>query len=114
MDENFVWTSEDGDLRKKNKKSGKKESPKNTSRIKNDGTIRIQRESKGRGGKTVSVIYGMPSDEDTLQEWAAKLKKKCGTGGSVKGNTIIIQGDMVDTIINILTKEGFKAKKAGG
>lgn len=113
MDEEFVYSTEEGDLRKKDK--GKQRKRKGTPPgIKNDGTIRVQRESKGRGGKTVSVVYGLPGSEDDLREWSTKLKQQCGTGGSVKSGTIIIQGDMVDSIVTILKDAGFSAKRAGG
>lgn len=113
MDEEFVYSTEEGDLRKKDKgkRKRRKETPPG---IKNDGTIRVQRESKGRGGKTVSVVYGLPGSEDDLREWSTKLKQQCGTGGSVKSGTIIIQGDMVDSIVTILKDAGFSAKRAGG
>ncbi|MFO7730700.1 MAG: translation initiation factor [Spirochaetia bacterium] len=116
MDEEFVYSTDEGDLRKQ-KKGQKKRSRGNAKTppgIKNDGTIRVQRESKGRGGKTVSVLYGMPVSEEELQEWATKLKQQCGTGGSVKSGTIIIQGDKVDIIVSILENAGFSAKRAGG
>jgi translation initiation factor 1 len=115
MDDEFVYSTEAGDLRKKNK--GQKKKPKGNRTppgIKNDGTIRVQRESKGRGGKTVSVVYGMPGSEEDLREWSTKLKQQCGTGGSVKSGCIIIQGDKVDLIVSILGEAGFTAKRAGG
>ncbi|MDZ7792429.1 MAG: hypothetical protein U5P10_01685 [Spirochaetia bacterium] len=116
MDDELVYSTDEGDLRKQ-KKGRKKNSrghAKTPPGIKNDGIIRVQRESKGRGGKTVSVVYGMPVSDETLQEWATKLKQQCGTGGSVKSGTIIIQGDKVDTIVSILANAGFSAKRAGG
>ncbi|MFW5715243.1 MAG: translation initiation factor [Spirochaetota bacterium] len=115
MDEEFVYSTEEGDLRKQHKGKKKKNRGDNPpSGIKNDGVIRVQRESKGRGGKTVSVIYGMPGSEEELHEWSTKLKQQCGTGGSVKSGTIIIQGDQVDSIVAILKNAGFSAKRAGG
>ncbi len=115
MDDEFVYSTEEGDLRKKQKGKKKKNKGGNTpSGIKDDGVIRVQRESKGRGGKTVSVIYGMPGSEEELREWSTKLKQQCGTGGSVKSGTIIIQGDQVDSIVALLKDAGFSAKRAGG
>ena len=82
--------------------------------MKNDGIVRVQRESKGRGGKTVSVIYGLPLKGAALDEFASKLKQRCGTGGTVKDGAVVIQGDNVDRIVALLENEGFKAKRAGG
>jgi len=116
MDDEFVYSTDEGDLRKQ--KKGKKKSNRGRANappgIKDDGIIRVQRESKGRGGKTVSVVHGMPVSEEELQTWATKLKQQCGTGGSVKSGTIIIQGDKVETIVSILVNAGFSAKRAGG
>ena len=115
MDDEFVYSTEEGDLRSKNKGKKKKRRGGNTPPgIKDDGTVRVQRESKGRGGKTVSVVYGLPGSDEELQEWATKLKQQCGTGGSVKSGALIIQGDQVDSIVTILKNAGFSAKRAGG
>ncbi len=116
MDDEVVYSTDEGDLRKQStrKKKSKRQGGSTPSGIKNDGTIRVQRESKGRGGKTVSVIYSMPGSEEELREWATRLKQQCGTGGSVKSGCIIIQGDKVDLIVSILAEAGFTAKRAGG
>jgi len=82
--------------------------------ISGDGIVRIRRELKGRKGKTVTTISGIPLNKDSLSELAADLKKKCGTGGSVKENTIIIQGDHRNKLVSLLEKEGYKVKLAGG
>jgi len=82
--------------------------------IKNDGIIRVQREVKGRKGKTVTTVAGFQIPIDELKLLAAQLKRRCGTGGSVKDGMIIIQGDHRSTLIAELTNRGFKAKVAGG
>ncbi len=82
--------------------------------IKIDGIIRIQREVKGRKGKTVTTVFGFQLADDELKNLAAQLKRRCGTGGSVKDGVIIIQGDHSDTLITELKNRGFKAKIAGG
>ena len=77
-----------------------------------DGIIRIQRETKGRGGKAVSVVSGVP--EDQLKSLCKLLKSKCATGGSVKDSLIEIQGDHREKIKLLVEKQGFKVKLAGG
>jgi translation initiation factor 1 len=82
--------------------------------IKIDGIIRVQREVKGRKGKTVTTVSGFQINADELKKLATQLKRRCGTGGTVKDGVIIIQGDHRDTLIAELKNRGFKAKIAGG
>lgn len=89
---------------------GEKKSPAS----RGDGVIRVRRETKGRGGKTMTTISGVPIDEPGLEELASKLKRHLGTGGAVKDGVIEIQGDRVEVVIAELAREGFKAKRAGG
>lgn len=79
-----------------------------------DGIVRIRRESKGRGGKTVTVIVGVPLNEDGIKALAGELKKRCGTGGTIKEGVIEIQGDHRDLLMSELTAKGYKVKAAGG
>lgn len=79
-----------------------------------DGTIRIQREVKGRNGKTVTTVFGVPLNNAELQKFAKTLKRHCGTGGSVKDGVIIIQGDHRQRLLDVIKKHGFSAKLAGG
>ena len=90
----------------------KKSNPKTD--VKFDGIIRIKRESKGRKGKTVTSISGFQEGKDDLKKIAKKLKSHCGTGGSIKGGVIIIQGDHRKNIQDELQKQGYKVKLAGG
>jgi len=90
----------------------KKSKPQNN--IEYDGIIRIRHEVKGRKGKTVTTVSGFQINVDELKNLASQLKRRCGTGGSVKDGVIIIQGDHRDTLIVELTNRGFKAKIAGG
>ena len=92
-------------------KNNKTKSPTN---VKSDGIIRIQREVKGRKGKTVTSVSGFQLNDDELKKLATELKRRCGTGGSMKDGVIIIQGDHRDTLIAELKNRGFTAKIAGG
>ena len=79
-----------------------------------DGIVRVGRSTKGRKGKTVSTVTGVPVDADALRALAADLKRKCGTGGALKDGVIEIQGDHRDTLVGELEARGFQVKRAGG
>lgn len=79
-----------------------------------DGIVRVRRETKGRGGKTVTVITGLPLAEEQIKALAGELKKRCGTGGTVKDGVVEIQGEHRELLLAELAKRGFKAKAAGG
>ncbi|SNB47986.1 translation initiation factor Sui1 [Geobacter sp. DSM 9736] len=79
-----------------------------------DGIVRVRREKSGRGGKTVIVISGVPGSADDLRSLCTELKRRCGTGGTVKDGVIEIQGDHRDTLLADLEKRGFRVKAAGG
>lgn len=79
----------------------------------NDGTIRIQREVKGRKGKTVTVVSGVPLEGEKLKKFAKALKGRCGAGGTVKDGVVIIQGDHRQTILEEVKKHGYNAKFSG-
>jgi translation initiation factor 1 len=80
----------------------------------NDGIVRIRREVKGRKGKTVTAVFGVPLDNKKLQQFAKTLKRLCGTGGTVKDGVIIIQGDYRETLLKEIEKQGYTVKLAGG
>ena len=77
-------------------------------------TAKVGRETAGRRGKGVTTVFDLPLSEAELQELAAKLKQRCGTGGTVKGGRIEIQGDNRDRVVAELERLGFKTKRAGG
>ena len=79
-----------------------------------DGIVRLHRETKGRGGKAVTVITGLPLADEDLKALASQLKKKCGVGGSLKDGSIEIQGDQRDTLQRELEKLGYQVKLTGG
>ena len=79
-----------------------------------DGIVRLHRETKGRGGKAVTLVSGVPLAGEQLKALAKKLKQKCGVGGSLKGEIIEIQGDQRQAIKQELEKQGFTVKIAGG
>lgn len=79
---------------------------------KSDGIVRVMRDRKQRGGKTVTVITGVPGSD--VASLAQQLKKLCGSGGTVKDGTIEIQGDHCDKVQAKLTAQGYKVKRAGG
>ena len=79
-----------------------------------DGVVRIGRETKGRKGKGVTVITGVPLDEAGLKELGKQLKARCGAGGTVKDGVIEVQGDHRETVLEELKKRGWTVKLAGG
>lgn len=79
-----------------------------------DGIARVRRETKGRGGKTVTTISGLALPADELKTLAKRIKARCGCGGSVVEGVIEIQGDRADMLCDWLAAEGFKTKRAGG
>ncbi len=80
----------------------------------NQQNIRIQASRKGRGGKTVTVITGFQLKPESLSALLKQLKNQCGTGGTVKDDTLEIQGDHTQKLLQLLTGLGYKAKISGG
>jgi translation initiation factor 1 len=79
-----------------------------------DGVVRIQRETKGRKGKGVTLIMGVLLTPAELKKLAKELKQKCGVGGAVKDGIIEIQGDVRHQMFDEMKQRGFVVKKAGG
>lgn len=79
----------------------------------NQQDLRIQATRSGRKGKTVTVITGFQHQPETLTQLLKKLKSQCGSGGTVKDNSLEIQGDHKQKLLEILTKMNYKAKISG-
>jgi len=79
-----------------------------------DGNVRVGRDSKGRGGKVVTVVRGLPLDAAALGLLGKELRAACGSGGTVKDGVVEVQGDHVQRLLELLAAKGWKAKKTGG
>jgi translation initiation factor 1 len=79
-----------------------------------DGIARVRREKKGRGGKTVTTIEGLPLPSSEIESLAAELRRHCGAGGTLKDGVVEIQGDHADKIVAALEERGIRALRAGG
>lgn len=78
------------------------------------GAVRVSRQTQGRGGKAVTLVTGLPLGDEELAALATALKRRCGSGGTVKDGVIEIQGEHRDTLVAELTQRGFSAKRSGG
>ena len=105
-DRDVVWSSSDGDLRKRRDEPAR--------RPVEGGRVKVRREVAGRRGKAVTTVSGVPLDDAGLRELAGRLKKRCGVGGSVKDGVIELQGDHREVVLQVLRSEGFTAVLAGG
>lgn len=104
-DLNIVYSTEQGRIRPEKKKPG---TPKG------DGIVRVGRETKGRKGKGMTVVTGVPLHPEGLRDLSKRLKQKCGTGGTVKDGKIEIQGDHRDLLVVELQALGYTVKRSGG
>jgi len=102
----LVWSSE-GDRSQENTQS-------TPTSPKGDGVVRVSRQTKGRKGKGVTMVTGVPLAGDELKDLAKKLKQRCGSGGTVKDGVIEIQGDHRDVVVRELSENNWVVKKAGG
>ena len=78
------------------------------------GPIRVSRESKGRGGKTVTLVRGLPLPAADLEALGRQLRSHCGSGGTVKDGVLEVQGDHCERVLAWLSALGYAAKRAGG
>lgn len=79
-----------------------------------DGIVRVARETQGRKGKGVTLVRGLPLDDTALLELGRQLKAACGSGGTVKGGVIEIQGEHRDRAVAFLQAAGWTVKRVGG
>jgi translation initiation factor 1 len=87
---------------------------KTSKKLFDDSIVRIRKEKRGRNGKEVTSIQGIPLSEQAIQSIASDIKKKLGTGGTIKDGIIEIQGDRVEFIAEYFIKLGYKVQKNGG
>ena len=78
------------------------------------GAVRISLQTKGRGGKSVTLVNGLPMDTVALAVLGKQLRSACGTGGTVKDGVVEVQGDHVATVMAALQKLGYDVKRSGG
>lgn len=81
---------------------------------KGDGVVRVSRQTKGRGGKSVTLVKGLALEAAALALLGKQLRTACGSGGTVKDGVIEIQGDHCDLVMEALRKQGHDPKRAGG
>ncbi len=81
---------------------------------KGDGVLRVSRETKGRGGKAVTLVRGILLDATGLASLGKQLRALCGSGGTVKDGVIELQGDHVERVIEALKQQGHTVKRTGG
>jgi translation initiation factor 1 len=106
-DGGLVWSSSDGDLRRRPATPPAPRPPPT-------GPVRVRRETAGRRGKAVTTVSNIALDDAGLRELAGALKRRCGVGGSAKDGVIELQGDHRDEVVRILRDRGYETVLAGG
>jgi translation initiation factor 1 len=109
-DSRLVYSTETGDRRRDERK--RPEPERRGPQLPDDGVVRVYREKGGRGGKTVTVVRGLPAG--VLAAVSSDLKKHCGSGGAVKAGAVEVQGDHRDKVAARLESQGYRVKLAGG
>lgn len=109
----LVYSTDQGDLRAADAQQ-ERQAAEEARLASLDGIVRIRRETSGRKGKGVTTITGIPLMDDELKALSVRLKKRCGSGGTLKDGIIEIQGDHRETARHYLQQEGFTVKLAGG
>jgi translation initiation factor 1 len=122
MNDRLVWSDERGGQiggspsksKRQNKQNRKPPKGVTRSGFPDDGVVRVVREKSGRGGKTVTVVVGVPGGNPARESMLRELKKLCGCGGKLASGVLEIQGDQRERILAYLEENGIKAKSAGG
>jgi translation initiation factor 1 len=109
-----VWSSEEGDLRKKDLTPSPSPKRRGESLPPQQQTIYLHRESAGRGGKAVTLVKNLVLSAEDMKSLTKRLKQECGSGGTAKDGVIEIQGEHREKIAGLLIKLGYKVKIAGG
>lgn len=78
------------------------------------GVVRVSRETKGRRGKSVTLVHGVTLDAESLAQLGKSLRTVCGTGGTVKEGVIELQGDHIPRVVEQLKAQGWVVKRVGG
>jgi translation initiation factor 1 len=105
-DSRLVYSTDRGRLKPKR--------PSVENKITGDGIVRIRRETAGRRGSAVTTLNGVVGTEAELKALTKKLKRLCGSGGTLKGTIIEIQGDHREKLATVLNEQGYTIKMAGG
>lgn len=79
-----------------------------------DGVVKVSRQTKGRGGKSVTLVTGLALDPDALAVLGKQMRTACGCGGTVKDGVIEVQGDHCEKVMEALKKQGYQPKRVGG
>jgi translation initiation factor 1 len=106
----LVYSTDGGDRRRETRE--RRAAPPAGPQLPDDGVVRVFREKGGRGGKTVTVVRGLPRGD--LAAVASDLKRRCGSGGAVKDGAVEIQGDHREKVAARLESQGYRVKLAGG
>lgn len=85
-----------------------------TPAVRGDGVVRVSLQTKGRGGKSVTIVKGLALDAAALAQLGKQLRTACGSGGTVKDGVIEVQGEHCDLVMDTLRKLGHQPKRAGG
>jgi translation initiation factor 1 len=105
----LVWSTDGGDARRRPARAPE---PARGPQLPADGVVRLFREKGGRGGKTVTVVRGLPAGD--VETVAKDLKRYCGTGGAAKDGAVELQGDHREKAKARLEAQGYRVKLAGG
>jgi translation initiation factor 1 len=113
-EDRLVYSTDGGRRDARKPRAAKPSATANTTVIPDDGVVRIFRERGGRGGKTVTVVRGLPSRGVDLVALTGELKRLCGAGGTLREGAIEVQGDHRERIAERLRGLGYQVKLAGG